>query len=486
MRQVMNTLPERPARGTKSWRHNTAVAIIVLSLILAPRQSLANFTDCEFPFLPWIVSAVLLVIQTAAIYDTFWPPDGGVPSDLEDMTKAAMDGADCDDDGTIDDAGIMTGNSNRKICVHVPVPLESVFGSLDFTIDTSSVDFDYGGLQWMDEMMRGRLDKFWVDLQMALEGMSTQLYSSAVNVARIMSSNADAEALSKSEMTRNEQELKAKDNSTVTEEACVFDTVAKSAAVASKTTTAIAAAMSNTHAAISGNRAGSASATGRGGFIGQRFANYASKFCDPNANGGNSPCTTAGSMPNADIMPSRTLFEKPTIDMTNDDTRTAVNELVYNLTGYIPTETIPETALESAEGKEIRQVNREYAARMDAVSGLIWGIVGERAPGPKSQEIQDLRLRAGASNPSLNPSEREVRQAIVEQLWDPKYYANLGDSVNTISQKDLYLKAYSSVLLHKMIEKTERISTVYAIETADLLRKMPGARMTTIQLAPLQ
>lgn len=462
--QQQNTITRQP----RGWKHKLAVLVIVFSLVLAPRPSQANFTDCEFPFMPWIASAILIVIQTAAIYAAFWPPDGSVPEALEEVTTQASDEL---------LGGELTGEVNVNISF-------SVIPDIDLSIDTGD-DFRFGGLQWMDEQFRGRLDKFWVDLKLALEGMSAQFHSSAVNVARIMSSNTDGEVLSKTQLTEEDQELKSKDENTVSDEACVFDTVAQASAKATKTSSAISSAMSTSLATVSNNKAGSESATGRGGFVASRFSNLKNKFCDPNANGGNAPCSTAGTMPNAHIMPSRTLFEKPTIDMVNADTRMAVNELVYNLTGYIPPETIPETTLESAEGKEIRQINREYSAKMDAVSSLVWGIVGERTPGPANQHIQNLRLQAGAAHVSANPSEREIRMAITEQLWNPKYYANLGDSANTIGQKDLYLKAYSSVLLHKLIEKTERISTVYAIETADLLKTMPGASISTIQYAPL-
>ncbi len=46
---------------------------------------------------------------------------------------------------------------------------------------------------------------------------------------------------------------------------------------------------------------------------------------------------------------------------------------------------------------------------------------------------------------------------------------NLYDNPSTIAQKELYLKAYSLVMLYDMISKQEKISNAYAIETAAIL-----------------
>ena len=87
---------------------------------------------------------------------------------------------------------------------------------------------------------------------------------------------------------------------------------------------------------------------------------------------------------------------------------------------------------------------------------------------------------------SPTPSLREIRQSIIEQLWDPNFYKNLDDNPTTTAQKELYLKAYGLVMLYDMIEKQEKISNAYAIETAALLERAQHARNGFTAETPLQ
>jgi hypothetical protein len=92
----------------------------------------------------------------------------------------------------------------------------------------------------------------------------------------------------------------------------------------------------------------------------------------------------------------------------------------------------------------------------------------------------------GVGNAALNPSVREIRESVIEQLWDPEYYKDLYDNPSTVLQKELYLKAYSLVMLNDIISKQEKISNAYAIETADMLQGMGAGRRVDLSLAPLK
>ena len=124
---------------------------------------------------------------------------------------------------------------------------------------------------------------------------------------------------------------------------------------------------------------------------------------------------------------------------------------------------------------------------MDAVGALAWSVVADRSPGKPAPEIKAIRQKSGAPEMLISdkPSRREIRQAIIEQLWDPNYYKELFDNPNTISQKELYLKAYGLVMLSDMIEKQEKISTAYAIETANMLDRHDHSRQGAVSSAPV-
>ena len=92
---------------------------------------------------------------------------------------------------------------------------------------------------------------------------------------------------------------------------------------------------------------------------------------------------------------------------------------------------------------------------------------------------------SAANGPDNAPSIREIRQSIIEQLWDPNFYKNLGDNPVTISQKELYLKAYGLSMLYDMISKQEKISTAYAIETGAILEAGQHSRYNFSRAAPV-
>jgi hypothetical protein len=87
---------------------------------------------------------------------------------------------------------------------------------------------------------------------------------------------------------------------------------------------------------------------------------------------------------------------------------------------------------------------------------------------------------------NINPSLREIRASVIEQLWDPNYYKNLYDDPSTVAQKEVYLKAYGLMMLYDMISKQEKISNAYAVETANVLRHSAKILESASTNVPLQ
>jgi hypothetical protein len=130
---------------------------------------------------------------------------------------------------------------------------------------------------------------------------------------------------------------------------------------------------------------------------------------------------------------------------------------------------------------------------MDAVNALMYSVLADRAPGPvatpddkaRALEIQLMREQEGVTTASATPSAHEIRQAIVEQLWDPEYYKNLYDNPTTVGQKEIYLKAYNLMMLYDLIDRQEKISNVYAIETSNLLNSVDASRSAASVTSPV-
>lgn len=332
-------------------------------------------------------------------------------------------------------------------------------------------------LEGMETIINQRMRRFWNDWDAALKAMTTQLNSGVSDQARQMSNLFDSSNLTDTARGFQKDEIAAHANFRPTDAACRFDTTATYMATAGRTAQAASTALSQELSNQGNALPGTPAVKGTGAVVGSRFQTYRNRFCDHLANGGGTACGGASATaPNAHIMPSVTLFGRETIDMTNPDTLAAVNELVYNITGYTPPETIDPQVLTSPMGKESRLDNRSYLAQMDAINALAFSIVAERAPGPPGNgglpsEVQQMRQRMGIGDASATPSEREIRQSIIEQLWDPAYYVNLTDGSTSIAQKEVFLQAYNLLLLYRMYEKTERIANANAIETANLLEK---------------
>ncbi|MEZ0225637.1 MAG: hypothetical protein ACAH83_13860 [Alphaproteobacteria bacterium] len=330
-------------------------------------------------------------------------------------------------------------------------------------------------LDLMEDTILNKLRQFWDRWLFALKDMTAQLSGSLNDGTRHLDSLFDSSNETENARMLQEVEFNAKKQYQTTDQGCRFDTSARYMNSAMRTGTFVSQGLTKDLNIEANNAAGSPGAAGQASVDNSRWGIYQSTFCDAVSNGGYPGCAAAGPRPNGDTQPSKTLFGKETIDMTNADDRRAVEALTYNITGFEVPDPFALNVLLSPQGKEQRARNREYMAQMDAVTSLVTSLVGERTPGPASPEIQQLRNKMGITDASANPSEREIRQSVIEQLWDPNYWVDLGDSPATIKQKELYLQAYNVLMLYKIIEKTEKISNAYAIETANMLNKWYGS-----------
>ena len=338
-------------------------------------------------------------------------------------------------------------------------------------------------LDTMEDTILKTLQKFWDNWLLALKDMTAQLSGSLNDGTRHLDSLFDSSNETQNERLLQETEHKAKKQYQTTDEGCRFDTSARYMNSAMRTGNFISQGLTKDLNAQGNNATGTPGATGQSSVNKSRYATYTSTFCDGVSNDGHPGCAAAGTMPNADTLPGKTLFGKETIDWNGDNTvdkdeRAAVEALTYNITGFEVPDPFSPGILTTAAGKEARQHDREYLAQMDAVSSLVTSLVGERMPGAASPEIQALRNKLGVTDASPTPSEREIRQSVVEQLWDPNYWVDLGDSPGTTKQKEVYLQAYNLLMLYKIIEKTEKIANAYAIETSNMLDKYHGSVRT--------
>ncbi len=430
------------------------------------------------------------------------------------------------------------------------------------------------------------LNTFWNRWMGAWQGMAQQLSAATLDESRELMSVRDADDEMAAARDEGVERVKATERHQPTVQACRFDTTAQ----AMDPSRAMSAAMQNGYewdfVQLGNNEVKSAAQYGPADEENYMWRNYQDFFCDYRAENGDAGCkwpqgspqgsptaqptgplpqgfvptkqisglpsyyliqngtgTSTSATPNdvnllpyanMDAEPSLLLFSQYTIDMFNTTEMAAVNQMIFNVSGYRIPQPMAASVMNTVVGMEETLKRRRYITQMETVNALLYDLIGDRAPGPASPITYTLRTQEyGAThNPqtdaalqqanagllgglwdwiktgfntaaankllsqmntppfymmeaSLTPSQRELRQSVVEQLWDPNYYKDLYDNPSTIMQKDVYLKAYSLMLLYQVISKQEKISDVYALETANMLG---GTRTATkaAASAPLQ
>lgn len=319
--------------------------------------------------------------------------------------------------------------------------------------------------------LRDRLNEYWLDQQEALKGQAAQENAGQLDQTRQLGSVTDAQTVNDAAKRIERVEYDARRQLVSTDEGCRFDTTGPYLGRAMGVTRSIAAGGANNIATLLNNKLGTSAARGRAADNAARIVRARTLFCDPNNNGGDAGCLGKPSeFSDAHVLPSRTILGHDTYDLSDARMVPALNDLTRNIIGYETPNPVPEDYLETAAGKQERMNKREVDAQIDAAGGLIWGVAAERMPAGAAPEIEALRMRLGGQ-PSDKPSEYEIRKSVVEQLWTPTYYAGLQDVDSTTQQKQIYLRAYSVMQLYKLIEKMEKISTVYAIQTSNLVEK---------------
>ena len=324
-------------------------------------------------------------------------------------------------------------------------------------------------MELMEQQILDRMNQFWEDWEDALQGMTAQIHAGMNDQTRQMSSMFDTSNMTELARMIQRDEDKAKKQFTPSQQGCRFDTVAVYRAQANRTTAKYQDVLTREMTDIGTNKEGRLGSSGPGELLAERWSRYENAFCDPDSNAGNAPCT--GAMPdrNANITPSRTIFGQETIDISNPNNYLAVNEIMFNITGFEPPP--PIDSLDQSQGKEARQRARNYLAQMDVANALVTSVTAERMPGEEAPAVGAIRASVGVANPSDRPSEREIRQATIEQFFDPNYYINLIDNPSVVAREETFLYAYNLMLLYKLIEKTEKIANGYAVQTANVLQQ---------------
>jgi hypothetical protein len=209
-----------------------------------------------------------------------------------------------------------------------------------------------------------------------------------------------------------------------------------------------------------------------------RYKDVQTLFCDPKNNTGWSKCTST--MPqfyNADVQPTKFLFNQLTIDVANPATplisknmETTIETIINNMVGVPSVEPFQKGVLESAIGKQGFVDRRSYLARYAAIRSVPQLIASWRMPGSQmAPTINALRAAAGvpASELSSNPSYKEVMHAITVDRFNSGHYAAgmLTDAPKAEIEK-LTLNVFYLMQLRDYYELLERTALTLAVQVS--------------------
>lgn len=338
------------------------------------------------------------------------------------------------------------------------------------------------------DLILAALHEFWDRWGGAWKSMTKQLSAGTALQTLEWGRYNDVENTAKVALEVQKQKLRSKLLYQPTDETCRFDTLAAYMTPSRQISRALENGYEWDIMKEGNNIEGSFGQYGPGNLQEYLWQAYSLYFCDAEAEGGhkNSGCDTSGPLATWDVLPSKTIFSRETIHLEDYSKRVTLWQLIYNITGYkVPTPVL-KGSLKSPQGMDEMMKRRSYLAQMDAVSALLYHVIAERVPGLEAREVRDLRTHEGGSPATDAASTHEIRQAIVEQLWDPGYYKNLYDNPSTIAQKEIYLKAYNLMMLYDLIAKQERISNVYAIQTSNILQRADISRGSAASGQPVK
>jgi hypothetical protein len=320
-----------------------------------------------------------------------------------------------------------------------------------------------------DEEFKKKLNHFWNDLWIqGLKDMTKQMVATMVDQNMDIGKILDHQSMQAHRRALERAEIEAVKQYAPDSDSCIFDSVGTYKLRAALTARDTSNAMSNQNISILNNQKGTIGATSSAARQTAVWDTYVKHFCDPEANNKNSGCTTPGTAMGKHVSPGRALFANPTLP-EDEGSRLAVETLMQYITGYEILNPMGEDTLNDITGIQRRQKNRAYMAQMDSASALISSIVGERSPSIAAPEVQQIRTAVKIQNPSVKPSEYEIRQASLEQLWMPQFYERLNEGGPVAARQEIYLQAYNLQALYRLIEKFEKISVAYAIQGGNIL-----------------
>ncbi|MBW7910317.1 MAG: hypothetical protein H3C49_03440 [Alphaproteobacteria bacterium] len=308
-------------------------------------------------------------------------------------------------------------------------------------------------------------DTFWLyNLRPAMQAMTVQLNTADADQSNIIGQYSDSMDANRTNMALMGTEIEEHRAMRPSETVCVGATTAGGMARAANIRRAYATSAPRERLNRSGARQGTAAANGPGADQGERWQDYVANYCDPTVNGGAAGCTAAGPMVGRDLDVTGEIFEKDTIDVRDANTRKVVDDLLTNIVEPVTMAPVPVEMLSGAEGQQKFLEGEAYKTRRQVLFDAVYYIVARRVPGSDMAEfIEPIRVSAGLTNSSDNPSHNEVMDALmVDRYRSGQNTTNQVDEPENNARELVMQQALQAMQMSDQIDLLDRYALVIA------------------------
>lgn len=308
-------------------------------------------------------------------------------------------------------------------------------------------------------------DTFWLyNLRPAMQAMTVQLNTADADQSNIIGQYSDSMDANRTNMALMGTEIEEHRAMRPSETVCVGATTAGGMARAANIRRAYATSAPRERLNRSGARQGTAAANGPGADQGERWQDYVANYCDPTVNGGAAGCSAAGPMAGRDLDVTGEIFEKDTIDVRDANTRKVVDDLLTNIVEPVTMAPVPVEMLSGAEGQQKFLEGEAYKTRRQVLFDAVYYIVARRVPGSDMAEfIEPIRVSAGLTNSSDNPSHNEVMDALmVDRYRSGQNTTNQVDEPENNARELVMQQALQAMQMSDQIDLLDRYALVIA------------------------
>jgi len=336
-------------------------------------------------------------------------------------------------------------------------------------------------------------DTFWYyNLRPAMMNQTDQLVTMDQDQNLQVGKFSDAQNMNRTNRDLQFQEIQSHRELRPGENVCQAATVSGGLTRAYTFRRAYGAAAPAERGARTGNTVGTAAAQGPGPDQKERWANYVSKYCDPNENAGSPGCTTAGSQVGRDIDVTGEIFAKETINLKDPDTKQAIDDLITNIAEPSAHDPVSAASIksESEQGRESMLGAESYRAKRQVVYDALYQVVARRAPGSGTPQamLGPMREAAGVSNAeiSANPSHNEIMEVMMsERFRNGEYSMQQVDEPANNAREMVIQQAFQAMQLSDELDLLDHYSLLLAADISENI-DVSKARVNDTSDRPLQ